>query len=208
MVRGDGHRADAPLGSAETYLCLGPGWSSAANTPFRRHKTWVHEGGIATPLIAHWPTTIKEHGGWRRSVGHVIDVSPTILEVAGGKWPTEVERPNCFSAPPGRSFVDAFTSDRSSSRAPLWWLHEGNRALRDGDWKIVATKNQPWELYDLANDRTETNDLAAKMPDKLQELADQWEKITAQFTELRKQSSPEAKQARCEITRPPTSSQL
>ena len=83
MVRDDGHDPSAPPGSAATHLCLGPGWSTVANTPFRRHKTWVHEGGIATPLIVHWPRGIAARGELRHDPGHVIDLVPTILEVAG-----------------------------------------------------------------------------------------------------------------------------
>ena len=87
MVRDDGHDPLADPGSAATYLCLGPGWSTTANTPFRRHKTWVHEGGIATPLIVHWPKGIAGRGELRHNVGHVIDVVPTILDVVGGQSP-------------------------------------------------------------------------------------------------------------------------
>ena len=92
MIRGDGNDPAAAAGSADTFLCLGPGWSNAANTPFRRHKTWVHEGGIATPLIAHWPARIAAHGELRQAVGHVIDVVPTIMKLADGTWPATIER--------------------------------------------------------------------------------------------------------------------
>ena len=104
MVRGDGHDPQAPPGSAASYLCLGPGWSSAANTPHRRHKTWVHEGGIATPLITHWPKGIAAHGEWRRTPAHVIDIAPTILELAGGTWPDEWQGTPA-PASPGRRLV-------------------------------------------------------------------------------------------------------
>ena len=85
MVRDDGHDPNAPPGSAATYLCLGPGWSTTCNTPFRRHKTWVHEGGIATPLIAHWPNEIKDHGQILHQPGHVVDLVPTLFEITGVK---------------------------------------------------------------------------------------------------------------------------
>jgi arylsulfatase A-like enzyme len=87
MVRGDGHDLSAPMGSAATFLCLGPGWSSASNTPFRRHKTWVHEGGIATPLIAHWPQGIDARGELRRTQSHLIAIVPTILQLTVGEHP-------------------------------------------------------------------------------------------------------------------------
>jgi arylsulfatase A-like enzyme len=185
MVRGDGHNAAAPLGSAETYLCLGPGWSNTANTPFRRHKTWVHEGGISTPLIAHWPKAIHDAGKIRHGLGHVIDIAPTLVKLAGGTWPTEVDGEKVPETP-GRDFSSAFGSDDIlKPRQALWWLHEGNRALRDSDWKIVATKDQPWELYNMSNDRTETQNLATQMPEKVTELQAIWDRYTEEFTQLR-----------------------
>ena len=145
MVRDDGHDPNAAAGSADTHLCLGPGWSSCANTPLRRHKTWVHEGGISTPLIVHWPRGIAAHSQLRHNPGHVIDVVPTILEAAGGKLPETVnDQP--VPASPGRSLIPAFTEDGTVQHEYLWWCHEGNRAIRVGDWKLVAAgADAPWE---------------------------------------------------------------
>ena len=170
MVRGDGHDPQAECGTGATFLSIGPGWSSLANTPFRRHKTWVHEGGISTPLIVHWPKGISARGEMRDTPGHVIDVVPTILELAGGKPPAEWNgKP--VPRPPGMSLVPLFAKDGTVSRDALWWMHEGNRALRVGDWKIVASgKDSPWELYDLSTDRSETQNLAAQKPEKVQEM--------------------------------------
>ncbi len=179
MIRGDGHNPEAAPGSGETHLCLGPGWSSCANTPFRRHKTWVHEGGIATPLIVHWPNQIRD-GGVREQAGHVIDIVPTLLEVAGAK-------PQALSgAPqrPGRSLVPAITTNAPIDREYLWWLHEGNRAIRRGDWKLVAAANEPWELYDLGIDRSETSNLAEKFPDRVAELESLWQSQVTKTREL------------------------
>jgi arylsulfatase len=173
MVRGDGHDPAAPLGSAKTYLCLGPGWSSASNTPFRRHKTWVHEGGIATPLIAHWPAGIKARGELRRTPVHLIDVVPTLLELAGATKPSVIKG-QAVPPAPGRSLVLTFSRDVAVERDYLWWEHEGNRAIRVGDWKLVALKNGAWELYDLAEDRGEQRNLAAARPEKARELEAQW----------------------------------
>ncbi|MBL9186560.1 MAG: arylsulfatase [Opitutaceae bacterium] len=177
MVRGDGHDPAAPMGSAKTYLCLGPGWSSASNTPFRRHKTWVHEGGIATPFIAHWPVGIKARGELRRTPVHLIDVVPTVLELAGVTKPAAIKG-HAVPPSPARSLVPAFARDAAVPHDYIWWEHEGNRALRRGDWKLVALKDAPWELYDLAVDRGETNNLAAARPDKVRELAALWQKHT------------------------------
>ena len=185
MVRGDGHDPKAPMGSGRTFLCLGPGWSRAANTPFRRHKTWVEEGGIATPLIVHWPAGIQDHGAIRRAPGHVIDLAPTILELAGGTWP---KRWNGIPIPPpqGRSLVPLFQQDQTWPDRTLWWLHEGNRALRVGTWKIVADRGKPWELYDLARDRSETHNLAAKYPGLVNRLAQRWEEEWREIQRLAK----------------------
>ena len=173
MVRGDGHDPAAPMGSAKSFLCIGPGWSSASNTPFRRHKTWVHEGGIATPLIAHWPAGIAARGELRQSPTHLIDVLPTVLELAGAKIPAEIKG---FPVPPspGRSFAAALKKDVTVARDFLWWEHEGNRALRAGDWKIVALAKGDWELYNLAVDRGESANLAAEHPAKVRELEARW----------------------------------
>jgi arylsulfatase len=183
MVRGEGHDASAPPGSAATFFCLGPGWSSAANTPFRRHKTWVHEGGIATPLIVHWPVGISAKGELRHAVGHVIDLAPTILSKAGGVWPTEYEG-QPMPANPGRDLAITFNDDRDIDREFLWWLHEGNRAVRAGDWKLVADRDRPWELYNLAVDRAENHNLAAEDPPRVNKLEQLWIKTTREFEEL------------------------
>jgi arylsulfatase len=184
MVRGDGHDPQAEGGSAATFLCLGPGWSSLANTPFRRHKTWVHEGGIATPLIAHWPHGITARGQLRHTPGHVIDLVPTLLDLAGGRRP-ERWRGEAVPPAPGKSLVPLFARDGTISRESLWWQHEGNRALRVGDWKIVAAgKDSPWELYDLSADRSETHDLVQAMPAKVRELAERWTREYQEYVAL------------------------
>ena len=142
IIRGDGHDRAAPPGSAKTFLCIGPGWSSAANTPFRLHKSWVHEGGITTPLIVHWPQGIAARGELRHNPGHLIDLAPTILELAGGKWPQTLDgKP--VPPPPGKSLVPAFAKDGSVTHDYFWWYHIGNRAIRVGDWKLVAAATRP-----------------------------------------------------------------
>jgi arylsulfatase A-like enzyme len=182
MVRGDGHDPSAHCGTGATFLSIGPGWSSLCNTPFRRHKTWVHEGGISTACIVSWPAGIGARGELRRTPAHVIDFVPTVLELAGGK-------PDSATPPaPSRSLVPAFAKDEIISREPLWWLHEGHRALRSGDWKLVAAKDQPWELYDFSKDRAETKNLAGEMPDKVRELSAEWERHAG---EIKKTASRE-----------------
>ncbi len=184
MVRGDGHDRSAPPGSAESYLCLGAGWSSAANTPFRRHKTWVHEGGIATPLVVHWPDGIKANNQWRSAPGHVIDIAPTIVQLAGGEWPTN-HNTKAVPPTPGRDLTSTFADDAPIDRESIWWLHEGNRAVRVDDWKLVAAKNEPWELYNLGEDRAETKNLASKYPERVEQLAQRWQDEVDEFIRLR-----------------------
>ena len=179
MVRDDGHDRAAVPGSAASHLCLGPGWSTVANTPFRRHKTWVHEGGIATPLVVHWPMGIAARGAPRHDPGHVIDIVPTILEIAGL---SPGHRAQGGPARPGKSLVPAFAHDGTLKHDDLWWAHEGNRAIRVGDWKLVAARDQPWELYDLATDRTETHNLAPENPARVRELAQRWQRRMDEFT--------------------------
>lgn len=181
IIRGDKHQPDAPAGSAGSYLCLGPGWSSAANAPLRLHKYWVHEGGISSPLIVHWPAGIRDKGGVRWVPGHFIDVLPTMLELAGIQW---VPQWNGKTAPPlaGRSLVPTFAGEVALPRDYLFFSHQGNRALRVGDMKLVAAGAQgPWELYDLRTDRGESRNLAHEQPAKVAEMAAQWQRLEAQF---------------------------
>ena len=171
MVRGDGHDPHAECGTGATFLSIGPGWSSLANTPFRRHKTWVHEGGISTPLIVHWPKGFTARGELRTTPGHLVDLVPTILAATGGKVLDDAP------PAPGINLLPNFAKDGSATRDSIWWQHEGNRALRVGDWKIVAAgKASPWELYDLTTDRSETKNLAKDKPEKVRELAAIWTK--------------------------------
>lgn len=180
MVRGLGHDKTAPMGAAATYLCLGPGGSTVSNTPFRRHKIWTHEGGISTPFIAHWPQGIAAKGELRHTPGHVIDLVPTLLALAGEENPVMPENAPPF---PGRSLVPAFAKDEVINRGYLFWNHSGNHALREGDWKIVSSGDDgdAWELYNLSTDRAESNNLAAKEPERVKAMTERWEKLEKEF---------------------------
>jgi len=176
MVRGDGHDPKAVPGSANSFLCLGPGWSTACNTPFRKHKTWTHEGGSCTPFIVHWPKKVKRTGKISQTPGHVIDLLPTILDVAG------VKIDNRKVPFPGTSL---FKQEIENKRA-LWWSHEGNNALRYGEWKLVKVKKGNWELYNLEEDRAETKNLATQHPEKVMELKKLWESQVEDFRKIKK----------------------
>lgn len=169
-----GHKPGSITGTRESHRCIEVGWANATNTPFREHKMWVHEGGSATPLIAHWPAGIPARGKWTHAVGHVMDFAPTFLELAGSKYPVKIRQTKLLPLA-GKSLVPAFKGKGLDPRT-LAWEHEGNRAIRMGNWKLVATLRGEWELFDLSQDRTETRNLALSQPDKVRELSAQWQK--------------------------------
>ena len=184
MVRGDGHDPAAVAGSANSFLCLGPGWASAANAPFRRHKIWVHEGGIATPCILHWPASIRSGWKLRHTPAHIVDFVPTVLELAGVQPP--VEWNGCVRPPlPGKSVSRLFKGDAAIKRKAIYWHHEGNRALRVGDWKLVSESENgsQWELYHLKRDRIESKNLAASNPGKVKQMSGTWSEMDEEFRE-------------------------
>ena len=189
MVRDDGHDPKLPPGSAGTYLCLGPGWSTTCNTPFRRHKTWTHEGGASTPLVVSWPKGIKARGELRHNPGHVIDIVPTILEIAGGAMP-EVVNGRKRAPAPGRSLVAAFAKDGSVRHNYLWWYHDQHKAVRVGDFKAVQPNGGDWEVYDLKTDRAESDNLSKKRPDLARQLIGTWESKMAEFRSVAMMDMP------------------
>jgi arylsulfatase A-like enzyme len=186
LIRGDGHSREAAPGSGRSFLCIGPGWASASNAPFRRHKIWVHEGGISTPLIVHWPQGIRARGELRRDLGHVTDFVPTLLELAGSRA-GDTYRGTAVPPLPGRSLVPAFARDgAAAAKEFVFFKHEGNRALRMGDWKLVSAQenSDAWELYNLAGDRCEMVDLAVQQPQRLEQLKAKWLELDAQYSRL------------------------
>ena len=155
-------------GPADKYIAYGRPWANASTTPFRLYKHWVHEGGISTPLIAHWPARIKAQGELRRQSGHLIDIMATCVDIAGAKYPAEYKG-NKITPMEGRSLVPAF-NNKTIEREAIYWEHEGNRAVRKGKWKLVSRHPGGWELYDMEADRTELNNLAGENPQKVAEL--------------------------------------
>jgi len=170
----NGRLVGDPPGSPKSDVYCGESWAMLENTPFRRYKHFDHEGGISTPLIAHWPARITARGELRQQVGHIIDIMPTFLAVAGATYPKE-RNGQPIPQLEGKSLLPAF-SNNPLERDALYWEHEGNAAIRAGDWKLVRLgRNGPWELYNLKSDRTEQHDLAAAEPARAQELAAKWQ---------------------------------
>ena len=163
-------------GGADTYIGYGEGWANVSNTPFREYKHWVHEGGISTPLIVHWPAGIarEKRGSLVHSPGHLIDIMATCVDLAEADYPATRDG-HTIKPAEGVSLAPAFAGAAINRGTPIFWEHEGNRAVRDGHWKLVAKAGQPWELYDLQQDRTELQNLAAEMPAKVEDLAAAWE---------------------------------
>jgi len=186
LNRGDRHTQGSDPGSGKSFLCLGPGWSSAANSPFRLHKSWTHEGGISSPFIVHWPAGIKQKGAFRHTPAHFVDVAITVLHLAGLEWPAN-EGGHPLPPTPGRDLRPSFNADVTIDRDFIWWFHSGHSAIRMGDWKAVALKDV-WELYDLSKDRGETTDLAQKEPERLKRLINTWENFQREAVEQTKRA--------------------
>ena len=161
-------------GPADTFIAYGRVWANASNTPFRLYKHFVHEGGISSPLIAHWPQGIPRGGQLERQSAHVIDIMATCVDLADAEYPLELDGRKIHPLE-GRSLLPAFAGD-PIEREAIYWEHEGNRAIRVGDWKLVAVgRKGPWELYNLRNDRSELYDLAADQPERVQQMSALWQ---------------------------------
>lgn len=174
-------------GPADGYTSYGLNWANASNTPFREYKHWVHEGGISTPLIVHWPAKIREGGALRTEPAHLIDIMATCVDVSGVSYPEEFNQQKIIPLE-GVSLVPAFT-DQSLGREAIYWEHEGNRAIRMGNWKLVSKASKKhsfiwdqtgeldteyWELFDMEKDRTEMHDIAGEHPEIVDKMTTMW----------------------------------
>lgn len=171
------------IGQAHTWESYGKPWANYSNTPFREYKHWVHEGGISTPLVAHWPKGIANPGRIDSQPGHLIDIMPTCIELSGAIYPLTYEnsdddKPDVHPLP-GVSLTPVFRNERLV-REQIFWEHEANCALRIGKWKLVCKGNSgdsAWELYNTELDRTETENLASMFPERVEEMVARWNAI-------------------------------
>ena len=159
-------------GPADTFMSYDLPWANASNTPFRRYKSWVHEGGISTPFIAHWPDGIAAPAIVHTPI-HITDIMPTCVEVAGARYPDSVGD-HAIQPMEGSSLAPSFRDGRWQRGKPIWFEHEGNRAVRDGPWKLVNRHPRRWELYNIDDDRTEQNDLADSERRRVEAMGRYW----------------------------------
>lgn len=175
-----GNDPDLRPGGPDTYMSYALPWANVSNTPFRLFKSQVHEGGISTPFVASWPAGIPA-GTIADAPCHLVDLVAAMLEVAGAERPGEWNGRETDPAP-GESILPLLCGKEWSRDEPIFWEHEGNRAVRDGDWKLVSRwrhvdggRYGPWELYDIGRDRAELDDRAATEPERVREMATRWE---------------------------------
>jgi len=171
-------------GPDDTYQSYGRPWANVSNAPFREYKSQVHEGGIATPLIAHWPAGIDREGALARQPGHIVDLMATAVDLGNATYPDSTQG-SAIHPMQGVSLTPAFGGETFSREKPLFFEHLGSRAIRDGQWKAVAQgASGDWELYDMDADRTETDDLSEKHPARLKEMTQQWESMARRFNAI------------------------
>ncbi|MEY2804778.1 MAG: hypothetical protein RL657_2114 [Pseudomonadota bacterium] len=168
-----GNNPDLMPGPENTYQSYGKAWANMSNTPFRFYKHFIHEGGISTPLIMHWPKGIEQPGGIRHSPGYLPDIMATILDITGVPYPSRIQGREILPLE-GHSLRSVMAGDQAQ-RPPMFWEHEGNAAVRIGPWKLVRQYPRAWELYNLDEDRTELHDLAAQHPERVRDMAQQYE---------------------------------
>ncbi|VGO20698.1 arylsulfatase [Pontiella sulfatireligans] len=156
---------EVPIGGVESYESYGQGWAAVGNTPLRKFKQQSHEGGIGTAMIAHWPKGLAAPGRINRDRVHLIDIMPTIAALSGAKTPGNAQ---------GISIVPALQNKPLKRDKDMYWEFGSGQAIRRGDMKLVTKNQKPWELYNLAIDRSETRNLASQMPELVQELSTSW----------------------------------
>jgi arylsulfatase len=162
-----------PPGDAASFTSYRRPWANLSNTPFRLYKHWVHEGGISSPFIAYWPAVIKQQNALHHDRAHMIDLMATVLDAAGAQYPATYNGNQIYPLQ-GKSLLPTFQGRQRELHEAIFWEHEGNRAVKAGDWKLVSRYPDGWGLYNLAEDRTEMHDLSIDKPKKVAELAGLW----------------------------------
>lgn len=165
---------EARPGSGDSYHSYGASWANLSNTPFRYYKKDTYEGGIATPFIVKWPNQKYKKGSISHRPGHIIDVMTTICDVAQVEYP-ETFKGNTITPMPGKSFAPVLNGGKQKDTEKLFWEHNGNRAVRWEGWKLVAKKGESWELYDLLEDRSESENIIEKEPEIAKQLQEDYE---------------------------------
>lgn len=179
-----GELGGGPASQLETregyFLSYGKSWANASNTPFKRYKHWVHEGGISSPMIVHWPNGIpkNDEGSVIHQYGFLPDIMATFVDLAGASYPQKYNG-NDIHPLQGKSLVPLLKGeDKPVHDEPIFWEHEGNKAVRLGKYKLVMAWNaknpEKWELYNMETDRTEMHDLAEELPEKVAEMKQMW----------------------------------
>lgn len=164
------------IGSPDSYVMLGMNWATLANTPFKRYKHFTHEGGISSPFIAHWPAGIAPElrGKLEKQPAHLVDIMATAVDLAGAKYPEKYHDHEIIPME-GVSLRPAFSGKSLERKQPIFWEHEGNKAAREGQWKLVQKWRGPWELYDMEADRTELHDVSKEHPEIASRLQAAWD---------------------------------
>jgi len=165
---------EAQIGSRDSWAAYGQSWGNVSNTPYRYYKRMTHEGGVITPLIVHWPDGKVKNGLISHEPVHIIDFMPTLLDIAGGSYPTSFQNQDLVPIM-GQSFLPLLNGTKQYAGKTMYWEHEGNKAVRKGDWKLVKKYKNPWELYQLNVDPTEIDNVAIKYPDLFDSLKNDWQ---------------------------------
>ena len=174
------NRDPAVFGTNESFESYRLPWANASNTPFRLFKHWTHEGGISTPLIIHWPQSVANPGRMSDRPGILMDIMATCVDVAHARYPSQYKGKKIHPME-GESLLPSIRNKNDERHSAIFWEHEANRAVRDGEWKLVLKASEiypfdgKWELYNMRDDRTETNDLAGTYPEKVKEMKNMWE---------------------------------
>lgn len=173
-----GGGAIADINNREKWgpISYGVGWANVSNTPYRKWKRELEEGGIATPFILYWPDGIHpgQHNKVLGNPSYLPDVMPTLLDIAGAKYPSTYQG-NTIYPLEGRSMAPVLKGESINTHAYMYWEHEGNQAVRKGDWKAIKDRGRHWELFNLSNDRSEQHDIASQHPEILKDLTTKWQ---------------------------------